>query len=80
MGSLAESIMNARQVGVSMETMMRVIGESNYESGSELEESIESMIIAAYKEPRYSGEGMQKRTTEEFRDKVYRECVIVFRD
>jgi len=72
-GELAESIMSGRQSGTSMAKMMKVIGDNE---GSDL---FEKLIIAAYDSPRYSTEGMQKRSIEEFRDEVYLECAKAMR-
>jgi len=72
-GGLAETIMSGRQSGTSMAKMMKVL---NNDEGSEL---FEKLIIAAYDRPRYSTEQMQKRSIEEFRDKMYLECAKAMR-
>jgi hypothetical protein len=71
MGELAATIMENRQSGVSMATMMEAVpGEGN--STSELSETL---IISAFETPRYSTDQMQKRAVEEFRDEAYLSCV-----
>lgn len=67
--SIAETIMKARQDGVSMAKMME-IPEPEGSNGLG-----EGLIIAAYESPRYSTEEMQTRSIEEFRDKAYLQCV-----
>ncbi|MGX9996688.1 hypothetical protein [Vibrio sp. JZG120] len=65
-GSLATSIMNNRQVGVSMSKMMEAV------DGDKL---LQNLIIEAYDSPRFSTDKMQKKATERFRDDTYLACV-----
>jgi len=66
LGKLAEQIMTDRQNGISRATMIGAV-QSKY--------LFEYMIIEAYDVPRYSTDRMQKKSIEEFRDRIYQECV-----
>jgi hypothetical protein len=70
---LAETMMTNRQKGVAMSKMMELIKEIG--KGSKITNSIESYVVRAYEQPRYSSPEMQKRSIEEFRDEVHLECV-----
>lgn len=67
-GELAEVVMSARQSGVPMAILINSVADNAYR------DVFEKMVIAAYNMPRYSTEGMQKRSVEDFRDKVYLGC------
>ena len=69
---LATTIMKGRQSGMSMAKMMEITAEKHIEGVTDL---LEKLIIAAYDSPRYNTKSIQKRTVEEFRDKVYLKCV-----
>jgi len=73
LGRFAEESMEAHQSGLPMEEAMQI---DDFEAKKLLEE----IVIAAYEEPRYSGEGMQQRAVEKFRDEIYLACVKGFRE
>ena len=68
-GSLAETTMRNRQLGVPMEAMIRPNADSF------IEKFDQEIVIMAYERPRYSTEKMRTRSVEDFRDTIYLECV-----
>ena len=71
MATLAENIMAHRQKGTSMSEMMELVGE--LEIG-------QTLVIDAYRSPRFSTERMKKEAISDFRDRAYLMCVEVFRE
>lgn len=63
--NLAESIMSNRQSGASMVQMMDIA------DGNGL---AQSLVAAAYEEPRYSTPQYQQEAISDFRDQAYLEC------
>jgi antitoxin component YwqK of YwqJK toxin-antitoxin module/dsDNA-binding SOS-regulon protein len=63
--NLAKSVMTARQSGVAMSEVMNTISS----------EITKQLAIAAYEKPRFSSKEYQKKSIEDFRDKVYLDCV-----
>jgi hypothetical protein len=65
-GKVAEKIMTERQGGISRTQMIQSVrGDSLFEY----------IVVQAYKVPRISTDRMQKKSIEEFRDRIYLECV-----
>lgn len=71
MARAGEVIMNAHQKGYPMQRMIRTYSGAG--------DAIDELIIVAYDSPRYSIEESQQRVIEEYRDKVYLECVNVYK-
>lgn len=72
MSSLARSTMKLRQVGGDMAMM--------YNRASEIESDAirtlaQSLIVEAFKAPRYSSDQMREREATDFASKVFMECV-----
>lgn len=68
LGELAEAVMSGRQSGMPMANAINTAPDNAYR------DMFEKLVIAAYTKPRYSTEGMQKRSVEEFRDEIYLGC------
>lgn len=64
--STAETLMKARQRGVSMSSLMNSAGDNK---------TIKAMVIDAFEKPRFNSDPYVKRAIEEFRDRWYLECV-----
>lgn len=64
-GTLAESIMTNRQNGTSIVQMMDIA------DGNGL---AQSLVVAAYEEPRFSTPRYQAESISDFRDRAYLEC------
>lgn len=62
---LAETIMNGRQAGTSMATMITIVSDDDYAT---------HMVRTAYEQPRWHTGENRQRAIEEFRDAVYLEC------
>jgi hypothetical protein len=65
--SLAETIMEGRQVGVSMAEMVKIVTSNDSETGLDL-------IMRAYKLPRFSSDEMQQRSAQDFGNDVFLDC------
>lgn len=63
---LAETVMKARQAGVSMSRAMEVVSD---------DPAVRELVIMAYDEPRMSVEKNQQRSIEDFRDSAYLACI-----
>ena len=63
-GDIAEKMMMARQLGVSMQSVMAA-AESPLRK---------AMVMDAYEVPRYATDEFQKRKAQDFRDKWYMSC------
>ena len=74
-GSFAENVMVARQEGISMQSMMEAIKESEKGPSEVLEKNTEEIaeiiIISAFEEPQFSSKERQQRNVNIFRDKIY---------
>lgn len=70
-GKLAETLMESRQIGMSMQKQM----ESAEKQSEPLRSQVQSMLIMAYERPRYNSEENQRREIENFRDQIYLECI-----
>ena len=92
MGVLAEHIMEARQAGIALETMMRIVVEvaEKMSAGDEFEEDIsrgaqprnlssmgEEMVLRAFEYPRVSGEARNELAVR-FRDEIVLDCYRMF--
>ena len=92
MGGLAEQVMESRQAGVALETMMRIVEEVAEEmsAGDEFEEDIsrgaqprnlssmgEEMVLRAFEYPRVSGEARNELAVR-FRDEIVLDCYRMF--
>ena len=62
---LAETIMDSRQSGTSMATVIAIVREDAYAT---------NMVRIAYEQPRWHTDESQQRAIEDFRDAVYLEC------
>jgi hypothetical protein len=71
LGKLATNVMTSHQSGTSMSELMKLANGNDF---------IEKIIISAYESPRYSSKKMQDRSTGQFRDKIYLECVHRLKD
>lgn len=69
---VAESLMNARQKGVSLQDAMEAL-KSSYPKN--VHGFIEKLVISAYEIPRYSSSEYQRRAAGEFRDKAHLQCL-----
>ena len=69
-GELAATVMKARQRGVPISKMM---GIATSEAG-EVNGGLKSMILMAYKRPRYSSDRIQKSEIEDFRNQFELAC------
>lgn len=70
----AKTIMEARQSGVGMSKMMRLLRE-NAESVSY--EVLEKVVANAYELPNWSTEKRQQESIQDFGDKWYRVCYVI---
>jgi hypothetical protein len=68
--SLAEGLMLARQGGVSLSTVMGIAA-----GDPQLRGLVESMILVAWNEPRWSSAGAQSRSVSDFRDRMHLLCL-----
>ena len=66
----AERVMTFRQEGVSIAEMI----ELSKDEGNDVREYVESLILTAYEQPRYSTERIKQETIENFRDEAYLAC------
>ena len=64
-----EVIMKGHQKGYPMKKMMGTYSGAG--------DTIDELIIVAYDSPRYSTEESQHRVIEEYRDKVYSDCISI---
>jgi len=71
MARAGEVIMNAHQKGYPMQKMIGTYSGAG--------DTIDELIIVAYDSPRYSTEESQQIAIEEYREKVYLECVNVYK-
>ena len=71
--SLANTVMDARQAGVSMANMMTSV-RSLEQSDLSLR-LIDSVITMAYEEPRYSTAKVKQKVVTEFENKVFLMCL-----
>jgi hypothetical protein len=78
----AEAAMTARQSGVSMaDTMLHVdvaiakLALVDHPDAHRAGKALKEITISAYDEPRYSTKEGQRRSVEEFRDRIYMDCV-----
>lgn len=62
--------MRFRQEGVSIAEMMAL----SQDEGNDVREYVESLILAAYEQPRLSTKRIKQETIENFRDEVYLAC------
>ena len=62
---LAETIMDGRQTGTSMATMIAIVSDDAYAT---------HIVRTAYEQPRWHTDESQQRAIEGFRDEVYLEC------
>lgn len=68
-GELARTIMEKRQAGVSMETLMNAV------SMKENNGLVEELVISAYEKSQYNGADYKRKAIAEFRDDAYLQCV-----
>ncbi len=64
---MAESMMKARQGGVSLQTVLDIVAENM--------PSARDLVIAAWDEPRYSTPQIQQRIIGDFRDRAHLDCL-----
>lgn len=70
--TMATSIMDARQKGVPLKTMVDIINQ-NY--SSEVRVLVIKLAVDAYKYPQYSVENNQQKQINEFGNLYYGECI-----
>lgn len=68
LGELAHTIMVARQNGVPMNEIVRIVGESDLAVG---------IVLDAYNQPRYSTEEFRDRAAADFRNDIEAFCYRV---
>lgn len=66
----AETIMDSRQLNVSMSKMMDTMNSS-----APVQRLAQAIVIAAYKQPRYDTKEMQQSAVRDFGNDAYLECV-----
>jgi hypothetical protein len=66
----AEKVMKFRQEGVSIAKMI----ELSQDEGNDIREYVESLILSAYEQPRFSTARIRQETIENFRDEAYLAC------
>lgn len=76
MGELAKTIMEKRQSGIFMETIMQVIDEND--NGPTMKFT-EELIISAYETPLCHTEETKRLAIREFQNKAYLKCVKIMR-
>jgi hypothetical protein len=69
---LARAIMEKRQDGYQMSTLMGVMNKNDNEAAKNI---LKIMIIDAYDYPNYSTVEMERETITEFGNKYYKHCV-----
>ena len=67
--ALSYQVMDSRQAGVSLVTMMDIVKDSG------IRELAEAMILEAYQSPRYHTQQVAQRESEDFRDKWTLACL-----
>ena len=81
LSSLAEIVMEARQVGLPLggllESTERLVSQSYPDFPEKGMDLIRELAVVAYKKPRGTGEWTQQRAVEEFRDQVMMDCLAV---
>lgn len=70
---MAESIMKSRQDGIAISVVMDLLPSVGLSGNGA--EAVESLIITAYKKPRYNTEKHIKRSIENFKNYGYMDCV-----
>jgi hypothetical protein len=68
MHNVGKTIMDARQKGVSLPTMMQTM------SGN-LKELLKPIVVEAYSHPVYTTPSIKKETVDEFANKLHLECL-----
>ena len=69
LGRFAHATMEARQSGTSMSAVIDAMARK------QKSDFAEKVVIAAYESPRYVDKELQLKMAEEFRDRMYLECV-----
>ena len=69
-GESAEKIMEARQLGISMEILMNKLPEEG-----PTRNLMQNVLIMAYDSPRYSTEKYRSESIKDFRNLWYLECI-----
>lgn len=69
---VAESLMQARQKGVSLQNAMDAMISSYPKTAHKY---VRVLVMDAYSSPRYHSEEMQQRAIDEFRDKSHLSCL-----
>jgi len=78
MYELAETIMDARQNGMTMKKSKEII-VTTVSDDKNLVEIAKSIVDWAYSEPKYHSEEMQKYATNKFAERAYYGCKEVFK-
>ena len=68
---LAESVMSARQQGLSMRSVLAAVVSDN----EDFKAAFKDMVMQAYSSPRFISDEMQQRATTEFGNLYMRECL-----
>jgi hypothetical protein len=69
MGDLAESVMSSRQAGIAMSAMLDALPDDPLAANL-----IRTVVVAAFDQPRYFTESMQRRAEQDFRADIERLC------
>lgn len=73
-GEIAETIMQNRQGGTSLSSMMGVVDSIAEGQNSDVKTFLRGLIMDAYAVPRFQALANQQRATEDFRNAVERDC------
>lgn len=74
LSKVAATIMESRQSGASMSSLMSANDETS------VGKLFDSIVILAYESPRYLTTGMQKQSVEEFENSAYLKCIKAYRN
>lgn len=69
----AHKIMMARQTGMSLQEVIRIVVDATPSQSSK--DLVRSVIINAYKSPRYLSEDLQDRAARDFADRYHVYCL-----
>jgi hypothetical protein len=72
---MAKVIMENRQSGVPMSSMMEVLSREEY---APLKKVSTMFLIRAYEAPRWNSENLQKQEIIDFQNQIYLECIKSF--
>jgi hypothetical protein len=73
LSTMATSIMEARQMGLPINTLLQAV-ETGAEGDATMLEISTTLVLEAYETPKYSTEPMKEEAATEFGNKMYIEC------